>query len=300
MPATPEQLLALLEAPHWKQPGSTSRRPEGPTANRTEGEAAVNLHTLDHIAEGHDALARAAKLAKEGTTLAEREARALREAQAMKTETFAQLGSRVRRMGCPSCGCLTLLPKRGRGWCVNRHCMVAGRQRSWAFQELAFIGAGQVMEIRRSDPDRIPKDARPLRWLVGFFTETGLPVSMSTLRRLASTHDLPHWYNPMNHREHLYAISDVAIAHAQHTRATQRGECAKTSGRPPCTGLADMFFAQTELAATVAEAKKLCSVCPLRQVCLDTAMTRGQVGQHGIFGGLTAGERRALKKGQNR
>lgn len=256
----------------------------------------MNLTVLDHIAEGHDALARAAKLAKEGTTLADREARALREAQAMKTESFAQLGSRVRQMGCPSCGCLTLIPKRGRAWCANRHCTVAGRQRAWAFQELAFIGPGQVMEIRRSDEKKVPRDARPLSWLVRFFTETGLPVSDSTLRRLISTHNLPRWYNPMNHREHLYALSDVAIAHALHTRASQRGDCAKTSGRPPCTGLADMFFAQTERVETVAAAKKLCSVCPLRQVCADTAMDHPAYQQHGIFGGLTAGERQKLKR----
>ena len=100
----------------------------------------MNLTVLDHIAEGRDALARAAKLAKEGSTLAQREADALRAAQAMKSEALLGMHDRVRSHGCPSCGCLTLLPRRGRAWCVSRHCAVAGRQRSWDYRELAFIG----------------------------------------------------------------------------------------------------------------------------------------------------------------
>ena len=260
----------------------------------------MNLHVLDHIAEGHDALARAAKLATEGTTLAEREAHALREAQAMKSEAIIGTHYRVRQMGCPACGCLTLLPKKGRAWCINRHCAAVGRQRSWAFRELAFIGPGQVMEIRRSDPNQVPKDARTLRWLVKFFTETGVPVSSSTLRRLISTHDLPRWYNPMDHRQHLYSISDVAIAHAQHLGLSKRGECTKPSGRPPCTGLGDVFFARTQNEDVVEAAKKLCVACPLRQVCVDTAMEHPDYQQHGIFGGLTAHERKQLKRGESR
>jgi hypothetical protein len=256
----------------------------------------MNLTVLDHIAEGHDELARAARLAKEGSTLAQREAHALREAQAMKSEAIIGTHYRVRGMGCPSCGCLTLLPKNGRAWCVNRHCARAGMQRRWNFRELAFVGPGRVMEIRRTEGTQVPKDARPLKWLAKFFAETGVPISTTTLRRLISTHDLPRWYNPMDHREHLYALSDVAIAHAQHLAHTQRGECTKTEGRPPCSGLGDLFFAPTQSAAAVDAAKKLCAGCPLRQVCADTAIDHPSYQQHGIFGGLTAGERRALKK----
>lgn len=296
MPASPEQLLALLEAPHWKQPGSTSRKTEGPTARRTEGQAAVNLTVLDHIAEGRDALARAAKLAKEGSALAQREAAALREAQAMKSEAIMGTHYRVRGMGCPACGCLTLLPKAGRAFCINRHCARGGIQRRWNFRELAFVGRGPVMEIRRTDSKQPPRDARTLRWLVKFFTETGVPVSESTLRRLISAHDLPRWYNPMDYRAHLYALSDVAIAHAQHLAHTQRGECAKTEGRAPCTGLGDLFFARTQNTQVVEAAKKLCGPCPLREVCLDTAMNHPDYQQHGIFGGLDAAERKRLKK----
>lgn len=300
MPASPEQLLALLEAPHWKQPGSTSRRTEGPTARRTEGQAAVNLTVLDHIAEGRDALARAAELAREKSSLAQREARALRDAQAMKSEAIIGTHYRVRGMGCPACGCLTLLPKNGRAFCINRHCARGGMQRRWDFRELAFVGSGRVMEIRRTESTAPPKDARSLRWLVKFFTETGVPVSAATLRRLASTHDLPRWYNPMDHRQYLYSLSDVAIAHAQHLAHTQRGECTKTEGRPPCTGLGDLFFARGQNAEVVEAAKKLCAGCPLRQVCMDTAMDHPDYQQHGIFGGFTAEERKQLKRGTKR
>jgi hypothetical protein len=295
MPATPEQLLALLEAPHWKTPGSTGRKPEGPTAKRTEGQAAVNLTVLDHIAEGRDELARAARLAKEGTTLAEREARALREAQAMKSEAIIGTHYRVRQMGCPACGCLTLLPKKGRAWCVNRHCAVQGRQRSWAFRELAFLGPGAPKRVQRTDSTRPPRDVMDLRRLLAFFAETGVPMSASTLRRLTKAYDLPHWYNPMDHRTHLYALSDVATAHAAHMASTRKGDCTSSSTRPPCTGLHELFFTSAEDPKLREAAKKVCADCPLRQVCLDTAMEYGVHAQHGIFGGLTAGERRALK-----
>lgn len=300
MPATPEQLLALLEAPHWKTPGSISRRPEGPTAQRTEGQAAVNLTILDHIADGRDALARAAKLAKEGTTLAEREAHALREAQAMKSEAIIGTHHRVRSMGCPACGCLTLLPKKGRAWCVNKHCAVQGRQRSWAFRELAFIGPGAPKRIQASDAGRVPRDAMDLNRLVAFFAESGVPVSASTISRWAKVYGLPRWYNPLNHRSHLYSLSDIATAHAAHLGRTQKGECTSTSQRPPCTGLHELFFTAAEDAQLREAAKKVCADCPLRQVCLDTAMEYGDHAQHGIFGGLTARERRQIKSPSRR
>jgi len=257
----------------------------------------MNLTTVDHIAEGWQVLDRAERLRSEGTTLALREAAALREAQAMKSEALMGVQPRIRRMGCPACGCFTLIPKRGRGWCVNRHCTVAGRQRSWAYRELAFVGPGRVMEIRRTDTTTPPRDARPLRWLVAFFTETGLPVSASTLSRLATAHDLPRWKNPADPRAHLYSLSDMAIAHALRVAGTQRGECTKPSGRPPCTGLADLFFAPTPSAEAVQAAKNLCADCPLREVCGETAMTHPDYQQYGIFGGLTAAERKQLKKG---
>lgn len=256
----------------------------------------MNLTVADHIAEGRQVLARAAKLAGEGSTLAQREAAALRTAQAMRSEALLGLHDRIRSHGCPSCGCLTLLPRRGRAICVNRHCAVAGRQRSWDYRELAFLGAGAVKRVDRTDTDTPPRDAMDIRRLLAFFAQTGVPVSDATLRRLIKTYCLPRWTNPSEPRSHVYALSDVATVHATHFAHTKKGECTSTANRPPCTGLHDMFFTAAEDPKMRTAAKKVCAGCPLRQVCLDTAMTHGQVNQHGIFGGLTAGERRALKK----
>ena len=300
MAASPEQLLAELELTYWMTAGSTSARPEVQVRRGKEGTAPVNLKVLDHVTEGREALARAAKLATEGTTLADREAHALREAQAMKSEAIIGTHYRVRSMGCPACGCLTLLPKNGRAWCINRHCAVQGRQRSWAFRELAFIGPGAAKGVQRTEQPGPPRDVMDLRRLVAFFAQTGVPISDGTLRRLIKAYDLPRWYNPMNHRAHLYSLSDVATAHAMHLAHTQKGECTATSMRPPCTGLHDMFFTGSEDPQLRDAAKKVCADCPLRQVCLDTAMAHGDYHQHGIFGGLTAGERRAIKSPSRR
>ena len=260
----------------------------------------MNLTVLDHIAEGRDELARAAKLAKEGTTLADREAKALREAQAMKSEAIIGTHYRVRGMGCPACGCLTLLPKRGRAWCVNRHCAVQGRQRSWAFRELAFLGPGAPKRVQRTEQAQPPRDVMDMNRLMAFFTETGVPVSSTTIRRWAKAYDLPRWYNPMDHRAHLYSLSDVATVHAAHMATSKKGECTSASNRPPCTGLHELFFTGSEDPKLREAAKQVCGGCPLRQVCLDTAMEYGSHAQHGIFGGLTAGERRALKSPSKR
>lgn len=296
MPATPEQLLALLEAPHWKTPGSTSRKTEGPTARRTEGQAAVNLTVLDHIAEGREVLERAAKLNREGTTLAQREARALREAQAMKSEALIGIVTRVRELACPACGCWTLLPKAGRAFCINRHCARAGVQRRWEYRELAFIGPGTPKRVQTTDSKTPPRDVMDIRRLLAFFAQTGRPMSGSTLRRLIKLYDLPRWTNPVSPRSHLHSLSDVATAHAVHMAAEKSGDCTATSNRPPCTGLADLFFTASEHHKSRAVAKQLCDSCPLKHACLETALSLPHHDQHGIYGGLTARERRELKK----
>lgn len=260
----------------------------------------MNLTVVDHIAEGREVLGRAAKLAGEGTTLAQREAHALREAQAMRSEALMGTHDRVRGHGCPACGCLTLLPKKDRAWCVNRHCAAQGRQRSWDFRELAFLGPGAPKRVQRTESAGPPRDVMDIRRLLAFFAQSGVPISSSTLRRLIKAYDLPHWYNPMDHRSHLYALSDVATAHAFHLAHTQKGECTSTATRPPCTGLHDMFFTGAEDPVLREAAKKICADCPLREACLDTAMQYGDHAQHGIFGGLTARERREIKSPSRR
>ncbi|GAA0426410.1 WhiB family transcriptional regulator [Streptomyces luteireticuli] len=43
-----------------------------------------------------------------------------------------------------------------------------------------------------------------------------------------------------------------------------------------------------------ASAKEVCRRCPVAELCLEQAMANGE--RHGIFGGLTVEERRALRR----
>lgn len=45
----------------------------------------------------------------------------------------------------------------------------------------------------------------------------------------------------------------------------------------------------------IAEAKEVCARCPVREACLDFALSTGQ--DYGIWGGLTENERRSLRVG---
>lgn len=59
----------------------------------------------------------------------------------------------------------------------------------------------------------------------------------------------------------------------------------------------DLWFPVTETgpgAAQVAEAKAVCAGCPVREDCLEFALTLGL--DYGVFGGLAASERRALRQ----
>jgi WhiB family transcriptional regulator, redox-sensing transcriptional regulator len=44
----------------------------------------------------------------------------------------------------------------------------------------------------------------------------------------------------------------------------------------------------------IAEAKEVCARCPVREACLDFALSTGQ--GYGIWGGLTEDERRSLRR----
>ncbi|GAA4846318.1 WhiB family transcriptional regulator [Kitasatospora terrestris] len=74
-----------------------------------------------------------------------------------------------------------------------------------------------------------------------------------------------------------------------------------------CAGVnPDLFFPEVEpedaddpVAAEAAEfasrrAKAICATCPVREACLALALRRRE--RYGIFGGLDAAERRALKR----
>lgn len=44
----------------------------------------------------------------------------------------------------------------------------------------------------------------------------------------------------------------------------------------------------------IAEAKKVCRECPVREPCLQWALDAGQ--DHGVWGGMSEDERRALRR----
>ena len=57
-----------------------------------------------------------------------------------------------------------------------------------------------------------------------------------------------------------------------------------------------LFF--PEIGASTRPAKKYCAVCPVRQVCLDTAMALPVNEDHGVRGGMSARARRELRQAQ--
>jgi len=71
------------------------------------------------------------------------------------------------------------------------------------------------------------------------------------------------------------------------TAATWRAQAACVDADP------DLFFPEPGTpVGRIADAKKVCAACPVRQACLEDAMRRGE--SEAICGGLTAGERRQL------
>jgi WhiB family redox-sensing transcriptional regulator len=61
-----------------------------------------------------------------------------------------------------------------------------------------------------------------------------------------------------------------------------------------CRGVGlDLFF--PERGESAEPARQVCAACPVRQPCLDYAITNRI--SHGIWGGLTERERRALRSG---
>ncbi len=63
----------------------------------------------------------------------------------------------------------------------------------------------------------------------------------------------------------------------------------------------DLFFPVGTTGPAVAQAeaaKAICRRCPVREECLDFAMTTGQA--FGVWGGLTEEERRALRRARSR
>ena len=64
-----------------------------------------------------------------------------------------------------------------------------------------------------------------------------------------------------------------------------------------CRGMATgLFFPETARPdpAVVAQAKQVCARCPVRERCLAVGLRE----EHGIWGGLTVGERRVARRAQ--
>ena len=62
-----------------------------------------------------------------------------------------------------------------------------------------------------------------------------------------------------------------------------------------CRGLdTEVFFPPSEDEADAAAAKAVCAVCPVREECLEWAVATNQ--PDGVWGGLTATERRRLRR----
>lgn len=55
----------------------------------------------------------------------------------------------------------------------------------------------------------------------------------------------------------------------------------------------ETFF--PENGGPVDEAKRICCHCPIRQECLEYALTHSNENQHGVWGGLSARERKTLR-----
>lgn len=77
-------------------------------------------------------------------------------------------------------------------------------------------------------------------------------------------------------------------------------EIAKTSPlwwaeHAACTGKSELFFSD-HLANTVKKAKAVCAICVVRPQCLEHAMNNIEAG---VWGGLTANERRVAKRKGN-
>lgn len=68
-------------------------------------------------------------------------------------------------------------------------------------------------------------------------------------------------------------------------------------GEVPCQSAPDMFFpVKGEFMSNqmLSYAKKLCTGCPIRQICLDYAVDCGET--EGVWGGVGAGQLRDIRR----
>jgi WhiB family redox-sensing transcriptional regulator len=58
----------------------------------------------------------------------------------------------------------------------------------------------------------------------------------------------------------------------------------------------ELFFPVSDVDPKVTAAKHICGTCPVRETCLRWALDTGQ--RHGVWGGATENERRAIRRGR--
>jgi hypothetical protein len=99
-----------------------------------------------------------------------------------------------------------------------------------------------------------------------------------------------HVMGTSRERESFAQLADRALA----AEVTTKARCAEGSLDP------DEWFpvsigveaARREAAAAIA----ICTACPVRDACLELSLRRWAIGQHGVWGGLVAAERVALRR----
>jgi hypothetical protein len=99
-----------------------------------------------------------------------------------------------------------------------------------------------------------------------------------------------HLMGTSRERESFAQLTDRALA----AEVTTKARCAEGSLEP------DEWFpvsigaeaARREAAAAIA----ICTACPVRDACLELSLRRWTIGQHGVWGGLVAAERVALRR----
>lgn len=276
MPASPERLLAQLNAPHWKAARSTSRPTEGPTTRAPGGGAPMNLTVLDHITRGRRRLELAAQALAAGR---DQEANLIRRAVAVRARILTGDTTPVREARCPYCGTHSLLwagGPAGRAVCANLHCTpVTGTPRRWTVEEM-LAATGRARRHFTGPNAPAPVDLVDLVRATDFLRTTGEKTTASTVQTLIERYRIRTWrVGPR--RKHLVSLSDVLTAQAIWVRGTSV-DCDHRGAddRPACIGLAGLYSPASNPARTAARtaaARRVCATCPLRATCSDNLAT---------------------------
>ena len=91
-------------------------------------------------------------------------------------------------------------------------------------------------------------------------------------------------------REPSAQLTDGALA----AEVTRKARCADGTVDPD-----EWFPVSTEAEAARREAARaiaICMACPVRAACLELSLRHWTIGQHGVWGGLVAADRAALRR----